>query len=131
MHRVQTHEDFVALWNRHRGIEDPAAAVMGSGDDVECPSIDFSHCEVIAVFTMWNASGGVHLAQMREEQGLRRLRLQRDVAQRDGGNGTMRRRRHAEYGFFVLPRREVPVVIEVDRSNLIGEAPVWEAVARL
>ena len=48
-----------------------------------------------------------------------------------GGDGRLRVRRYTEYGFFVLPRRTVPVVIEVDDCNVIGGAPIWKEVARL
>ncbi len=70
-------------------------------------------------------------AEVHDEPRLRRLRLARDTAQTAGPAGRVRIRRHTEYGYIVLPRRSVPVVIEVDRSNVLGGPPVWEEVARL
>jgi hypothetical protein len=129
MHRLQTQAELLAVWDRHRGNQDPAEAMPWDG--AECPTIDFQCCEVIAVFSKVNVGGGVRAAEVLDEPGLRRLRLAKVSAQTDGSDGSIRRRRYTEYGYLVLPRRDVPVVIEVDDCNVIGGAPVWIEVGRL
>ena len=131
MHRVQTQVELCTIWDRHRGTEGPIEAVRGVDDSVECPIVDFQHCEVVVVFSKQNSYGGVTVAELLDEPQLRRIRLEPRTAQKSGGNGTLRVRRYTEYGYFVLPRRSVPVVIEVDDCNVIGGAPIWKEVARL
>lgn len=131
MHRVRTQAELRALWDRHRGTEDPVAAVRWAEDGLECPCIDFERCEVIVVFRKQDAGGGVHAAEVLDDAAVRRLRLAKDGAQTASLDGRRRVRRYTEFGYLVLPRRDVPVVIEVDGCNLIGGAPAWEEVARL
>jgi hypothetical protein len=131
MHRVQTQAELRTLWARHRGTEGPIESVRWLDDSVECPVVDFEHCEVVMVFSKRNSYGGVAVAELLDEPHLRRLRLEPKTAQEMAGDGTVRVRRYTEYGFFVLPRRDVAVVIEVDDCSVIGGAPIWKEVARL
>ena len=93
------------------------------------PEVDFTHCEVVAVFAGdgWN-SDGIQAISIVEEPDYRRFRFDHLSYQTEGPDGGGRR--VAAYGFFVLPRTDLPLVLEENVQPLIGEPPVWKEVGR-
>lgn len=119
--RLRTQAQLTEVWSSHLGKVRPFT---------EPPLVDFASCEVIAVFAGegWN-SNGIQVVEMLEDAGVRRVRFDHYSYQSMGANGGGRR--VTPYGWFVMPRTELAVVLEENVQNLIEQPPVWKERARL
>jgi len=131
-HRLQNAQDLARIWLQNLGRELPqAGADYGFYyNDAAVPEVDFECYEVIAVFAGkgWN-SAGIQAIAVQDEKECRRFRFDHRSYQTMGpdGGGV----RVCAFGFFVLPKTELPIVLEEDVQNLIGKPPVWKERARL
>ena len=119
--RLRTQEQLSEAWGRHLGK---------ARSHREPPLVDFAACEVIAVFAGegWN-SDGIQVVEMLEDAVVRRVRFDHYGYQTEGpGGGGVR---VSAFGWFVVPKTELVVVLEQNVQNLIGEPPVWKKRARL
>lgn len=118
--RVCTQEQLVELWGRHLGKASPQS---------EPPLVDFAACEVLAVFAGdgWN-SNGIQVVEMLEDGSVRRVRFDHYSYQTEGldGGGV----RVSPFGWFVVPKTALAVVLEENVQNMIGEPPIWKERAR-
>ena len=119
--RLRTQEQLAEVWGNHLGKARSYSVP---------PLVDFAACEVIAVFAgeVWN-SDGIQVVEMLEDAGVRRVRFDHYSYQSTGAGGGGKR--VTPYGWFVVPRTELAVVLEENVQNLIGQPPVWRERARL
>ena len=118
--RLQTQQALTEVWVTHRGRARPAT---------NPPLVDFATFEVIAVFDGegWN-SDGIQVVEMADEAEVRRVRFQHYSFQTEGPNGGGVR--VTPFGFFVVPKTTLPVILEENVQNMIGEPPVWKERTR-
>lgn len=108
-----------ALWDRHAG---------GGGTPVAlAPDVDFSRCEVLALF----AGNSVNVSGMRvvslNHEGARRV-LRYELRSYQTNNT---RDATTPFAFFVLARSTRPLLVQEDvQRSIVGE-PVWETKALL
>lgn len=123
---------FERLWFRHspmmEGKRDGVRYIRWHGP----PEIDLEHATVLLVFggNGWN-SWGYYVADVNDD-GIRvRVRIQRrsyQTASTSPGGGARAAR---PWALFVLPRTQLPIVIEENTQSLIGGAPIWKERAQL
>lgn len=118
--RLQTQEALAEVWGTHCGKARPAT---------NPPLVDFAAFEVIAVFEGegWN-SNGIRVVEMADEAEVRRVRFDHYGFQTDGpdGGGV----EVTPFGFFVVPKTTLRVILEENVQNMIGEPPVWKERTR-
>ncbi len=122
--RIRTEEEWKKLWTRHAGevLETPYKIA-------KYPVVDFDRCEVLAVFTGKTANTrGLALASLVEEADRVLLRFDRTSRGYQTGPES-----DAVTPFLicVMPRTEMPVVVEEDVQDMKGGAPRWKERARL
>ena len=130
IHRVTSQKGWTELWLKHLG-EDADPGYNHFYNRAGVPEVNFDTCMVIAVFTgrgSNNAGLEVHSAEVRNAEMVIRF-----------DNKHYQSRATADvvtpYGFFIVPRAEGPVLLQVNkqsyRSRIEKKPPVWEDYHRL
>ena len=123
--RIESAEDWKALWNRHAGLK----AQVG-GYHPQVPRVDFKRCTVIAIFggRAWNCNG-YYAVSVTDQGDTVRFRYDAHTYQTSGPDGGGVKVR--PFAVFVLPRIDKPIILEENVQGLIGKPPKWKAQARL
>lgn len=128
-HRLRSPEALRAVWQQHT-TDRPPSPIGKSPHSSSLPEVDFATCEVVALFAgTGRNSDGLSAVSVVDEPGCRRLRFHHLGYQTDGPRGGVRK--VTAFGFFVLPRSDLPLVLEQDVKRLIGDPPLWQEMARL
>ncbi|MBL9078339.1 MAG: hypothetical protein JNL08_12590 [Planctomycetes bacterium] len=131
-HRLRSAADLARVWLAHRGEPAPQGDYGWFYNRAGVPEVDFAGFEVVAIFggTTWNSAGfAVEAIDDTPEQ--RRIRFDHKHYQTAGVDGDGGGKRATPFGFFVLPRTDLPLVLEEDVQGLIGQPPEWQQRARL
>lgn len=128
-HRVRSPEALQQVWQQHTAGQ-PPSPVGSPPHPASLPAVDFATSEVVALFAGagWN-SDGLTAVSVTDETGCRRFRYQHLSYQTEGldGGGV----EVAPFGFFVVPRSDLPLVLERNVQSRIGDPPLWREMARL
>jgi hypothetical protein len=129
-HRLRTPAELARVWLLHLGQPVPDGEHDFFYNEPGVPEVDFEACEVVAIFggKGWN-SAGFQVESVDDEATCRRLRFDHRSYQTEGPTGGGKR--VTPYGFFVLPRTDLPLVLEEDVQSLIGAPPEWRQRAQL
>jgi hypothetical protein len=121
--RVQSPDAWKKLWLSHLGMKE---------DTIYRPAmeVDFSRCEVIAIFEgdSWN-SCGFRIDSVAEDGDSIVVRfddISYQTAGPDGGG-----ERVTPFAFVVLPKSQKAIKLEDNVQPYIAHPPVWKEVARL
>lgn len=121
--RIQSPDAWKKTWLGHLGMKE---------DTIYRPAmeVDFSRCEVIAIFEgdSWN-SCGFRIDSVAENGNSIVVRfddISYQTAGPDGGGD-----RVTPFAFVVLPKSQKPIALEDNVQQYIGHPPAWKEVARL
>lgn len=121
--RIESPEDWKKAWLTHLGEE---------RDTIYRPAmeVDFSRCEVIAIFKgeSWN-SCGFRIDSVTEQDDSMLVRFEGIYYQTGGPDGGGDR--VTPFAFVVLPKSEKPIVLEDNVQQYKAHPPEWNEVARL
>jgi len=129
-HRLRSPQDLAQIWLQHLGKQPPAGEYGFYYNEAAVPEVDFERFEVVAIFggSGWN-SAGFNLESVSDDKDARTIRFDDKSYQTEGPNGGGKR--VSPFGFFVLPRTEVAIVLQQNVQSMIGEPPQWQERARL
>jgi hypothetical protein len=129
-HRLRSAQELARIWLQHLGKEPPAGEYGFYYNEAAVPEVDFEAFEVVAIFggSGWNSAGFL-VESIGDEKGARTIRFDDKSYQTEGPDGGGKR--VSPFGFFVLPRTELPIVLQQNVQSLIGEPPQWQERARL
>lgn len=131
-HRIRSPQQFARVWLAHQGKDRAADAgdYLYYENDAGVPQLDFETHEVLAVFGgVQGNSGGIQAVEIVDDATCRHFRYDSKPFQTSGpdGGGVQ----NTVYGFFVLPKTSLPIAVEEDVHELIGEPRKWREQARL
>ena len=131
-HRVQEPQELARLWLLHRGIEAPTGEYGFFYNDAGVPEVDFESYEVLVMFDgeTINSAGFVVLS-VADEPGRRVVRYDDKGFSTEGPGPDGGAQRTRPFGFFVLPRTKLPLVLEQNVQHERDRPPVWKEQARL
>lgn len=129
-HRLRSAQDLARIWLQHLGQQPPVGEYGFYYNAAGVPEVDFEGFEVVAIFGGggWN-SAGFAVESVSDEKDARTIRFDDKSYQTEGPNGGGKR--VSPFGFFVVPRTELPIVLEQNVQSLIGSPPEWKERARL
>ena len=123
--RVSSNDEWTALWLRHKGKES-SKKYDDYFNPAGVPNVNFENCMVIAIFKgPGSNSAGLRAVSVHEDPEAMLFRF-RDMSYQSGNWSD----KVTVYGFFVLPRSTMPVVLEEDVQGIINKPPVWRERAR-
>lgn len=129
-HRVQGAQDLARLWLQHRGQPAPDGEYGFFYNDAGVPEVDFERYEVVAIFGgRCTNSAGFAVESIADEPARRLVRFDHRHYQTTGPDGGAESA--TPFGFFVLPRTRLPIVLEENVQGMIGRPPEWKERARL
>ena len=126
--RVTDDEAWTDLWRRHRGLptDKPYNRYY---DAATCPLVDFESCMVIALLRGDTTNcAGLRLVEVDDDGRRLRLRVKAKSYQTMAASidpEDMQGDAVRPYAFVVLPRSDLPVQVEFDRSGLGQREPRW------
>ena len=128
--RLRSAQELARTWLLHLGEPEPKGDYGFFYNTAGVPEVDFEAYEVVAIFggRMTN-SAGFKVLSVAEEKDRRVVRFDHKSYQTAGAKGGGKQA--SPFGFFLLSRSELPVVLEQNVQSLIGEPPVWKERARL
>lgn len=117
-----------ATWKEHMGDKLEKTA---HGFDV-IPQVDFSRCMVFAAFTGQAKNGaGWEVVEVLTRDGHTVIRYDRIAFQTASFDGKDSGINTTDYGFAILPRSSLPLILEENTQGLIGKPPIWTERQRL
>lgn len=129
-HRLRDAEELARVWLAHLGEPAPVGEHNWFYNRGGVPEVDFAGYEVLAIFggDGWN-SAGFRIETVTDAATVRQVRFDHRHYQTEGPDGGGKRA--TPYGFFVLPRTDLPLVLEENVQSMIGRPSEWQERARL
>lgn len=126
-HRITTTQAWTELWLRHVGYEPRNERYDTYYNPAAMPGVDFSQCMVLAILRGDGLNtAAVDVKSITEQGGELLVRFEDRMYQTmDTSNPS------TAFGFFILPRTDLPIVLEENVQGLIGRPPIWKRVQRL
>lgn len=116
------------VWKEHKGRTLERTA---HGFDV-IPQVDFQRCMVFAAFTGTAKNGaGIEVTEVLTRDGHTVIRYDRIAFQTASFEGEDKGIDTTDYGFAVLSRTTLPIILEENTQSLIGHPPIWTERQRL
>lgn len=116
------------VWKDHKGDK----LEMDATDRPVIPYVDFSRCMVVAMFSGTTINGsGWHVISTQDLADHTLIRYDRMGFQSESSGGDTSKFNTTDYGFAVLPRSSLPLVLEENIQTMIDAGPVWKERQRL
>jgi hypothetical protein len=123
-HRITSQKEWINAWQRHKG-EKESDDYNDHYNPLGVPEVDFEKFMVIAIFqgSSFN-SAGLTAVSITEAADRILFRFDDKSFQTLGGDGGAQK--VSVFGFFVIPRSMVSVVVEENVQNLKNSPPDWK-----
>jgi len=123
-HRVVTLQDWAVLWQRHKGLEYSGEYDLFY-DHAGLPLVDFERFMVLGIFQGKSVnSAGLQAISLAYQSG--RIVFKFDDKAFQSGGPEADAAVPSPYGLFVIPKSDLPLVLEEDVRRLISGTPEWK-----